>query len=209
MRFTDLDAVTVDGYGTLLELADPAAALVEALAGAGLTHSREEAAAAFLAEARYYRPRSHLGRDAGSLAALRLECVAVFLDALGADLPATEFVDAFVGALVFRPVDGAVETLERLSARARLAVVANWDTSLHEHLDRLGLDRYFDAVITSAEAGVAKPDPEIFRLALRRLDVEAARALHVGDEPVDEQGALAAGMRFLPAPLADAFAELE
>jgi len=44
--------------------------------------------------------------------------------------------------------------------------------------------------------------------ALERLDVEPARALHVGDEPIDEQGARAAGMRFLPAPLAEAFAEL-
>jgi len=208
MPFADLDAVTVDGYGTLLELPDPAGALVEALAAAGVARSREDVAAAFAAEARYYRPRSHLGRDAESLAALRRECVAVFLTELGADLDADTFVEAFVGSLVFAPVPGAVETLERLAARTRLAVVANWDSSLHEHLGRLGLDRYFDAVVTSAEAGAAKPDPEIFLAALRQLDVEPGRALHVGDEPIDEEGARAAGMRFLPAPLAAAFADL-
>ncbi len=208
MPFADLDAVTVDGYGTLLELPDPAGALVEALAAAGVARSREDVAAAFAAEARYYRPRSHLGRDAESLAALRRECVAVFLTELGADLDADTFVEAFVGSLVFAPVPGAVETLERLATRTRLAVVANWDSSLHEHLGRLGLDRYFDAVVTSAEAGAAKPDPEIFLAALRQLDVEPGRALHVGDEPIDEEGARAAGMRFLPAPLAAAFADL-
>ena len=208
MPLADLDAVTVDGYGTLRELPDPAGALVEALAAAGVARSREDVAAAFAAEARYYRPRSHLGRDAESLAALRRECVAVFLTELGADLDADTFVEAFVGSLVFAPVPGAVETLERLAARTRLAVVANWDSSLHEHLGRLGLDRYFDAVVTSAEAGAAKPDPEIFLAALRQLDVEPGRALHVGDEPIDEEGARAAGMRFLPAPLAAAFADL-
>jgi putative hydrolase of the HAD superfamily len=208
MQFADLDAVTVDGYGTLLELPDPAGALVDALADAGVTRSREDVAAAVAAEARDYRPRSHLGRDPDTLAALRLECVDVFLRELGAELEPRTFVDAFVGSLVFSPVPGAVETLERLAARMRLAVVANWDSSLHEHLDRLGLDRYFDAVVTSAEAGAAKPDPHIFLTALRRLDVEPGRALHVGDEPVDEEGALAAGMRFVPAPLATAFADL-
>ena len=101
MPFADLDAVTVDGYGTLLELPDPAGALVEALAAAGVARSREDVAAAFAAEARYYRPRSHLGRDAESLAALRRECVAVFLTELGADLDADTFVEAFVGSLVF------------------------------------------------------------------------------------------------------------
>jgi putative hydrolase of the HAD superfamily len=208
MPFADLDAVTVDGYGTLLELADPARSLVDALATAGVTRSREDVAAAFAAEARYYRRRSHLGRDPESLAALRRECVAVFLTEVGAELEPESFVEAFIGSLVFSPVAGAVETLDRLASRTRLAVVANWDSSLHEHLERLGLDRYFDAVVTSAEAGAAKPDPAIFIAALERLDVEPARALHVGDEPIDEQGASAAGMRFRPAPLAEAFADL-
>src|SRR5919204_4047060 len=107
MPFADLDAVTVDGYGTLLELADPAAALVDALAASGVTRSREEVAAAFVAEARYYRARSHLGRDVESLTALRRECVSVFLEELGADLSPGPFVDAFIGSLVFTPVPGA------------------------------------------------------------------------------------------------------
>jgi len=188
MPFADLDAVTVDGYGTLLELADPAGALVDALAAAGVTRSREDVAAAFGAEARYYRPRAHLGRDATSLASLRRECVGVFLAELEAELEPDAFVDAFIGSLVFSPVPGAVETLDRLATRTQLAVVANWDSSLHEHLARLGLDRYFDAVVTSAEAGVAKPHPRIFRTALDRLGVEPTRALHVGDEPIDEIG---------------------
>jgi HAD superfamily hydrolase (TIGR01549 family) len=61
-------------------------------------------------------------------------------------------------------------------------------------------------VVTSAEAGVAKPDARIFLEALARLRVAPERALHVGDHAEsDEQGARAAGMQFTFAPLADAF----
>jgi putative hydrolase of the HAD superfamily len=97
--------------------------------------------------------------------------------------------------------------LEELRGRGLdLAVVSNWDVGLAEHVKRIGAGHLFSAVVTSAEAGAAKPDPAAFRLALDRLRVEPARALHVGDEDEDEQGAAAAGVRFAPAPLETAFA---
>ena len=83
--------------------------------------------------------------------------------------------------------------------------MANWDCALPSHLGALHLDQLFATVVTSAEAGVPKPDPAPFRLALDRLSVKPSRALHVGDEPADKAGALAVGMRFVPAPLAHAF----
>ncbi len=206
MRFADLDAVTVDGYGTLLELDAPARRLQAALASRRVERTADEVAAAFAAEAAYYRARAHVASDEASLAELQLECARVFLAQLGDPLPADEFVGDFVGALVFRPVRGAVETLERLRDRGLgLAVVANWDSALPTHLAELGLDRFFATVVTSAAVGAPKPDPAIFRTALERLGVAASRSLHVGDEPVDEEGARAAGMRFRPAPLARAF----
>ncbi len=206
MRFAELDAVTLDAYGTLATLVDPTAALARALGERGLERGPEEIAAAFRAEVAYYVPRSARGRDEASLAELRRECAGVFLEALGADLPAAEFAPAFVGALQLDLLPGVVETLARLRARGlELAVVADWDCSLPEHLAALGLDAVFSAVVTSAEAGVAKPDPAIFRLGLERLGVAPERALHVGDRPEDEQGGRAAGMRFAGAPLATAF----
>ncbi len=175
MRFADLDAVTVDGYGTLLELEDPVSPLAEALETHGIRRSLPEVAEAFAEEAAYYRPRSHLARDPASLERLRHECVAVFLDALHAPLDPGDFVDAFMGAIVFRPADGAVEALGVLQARElKLAVVSNWDCSLPERLETLGLLGLFDAVVTSAEAGVPKPDPAPFRLALERLGTAPA-----------------------------------
>jgi putative hydrolase of the HAD superfamily len=105
-------------------------------------------------------------------------------------------------ALVFRPADSAVEALRVLrNEKLRLAVVSNWDCSLPERLGQLGLLDWFDAVVSSAEAGVPKPEPAPFLLALERLETAPERTLHVGDELADEQGARAVGMQFAPAPL--------
>jgi putative hydrolase of the HAD superfamily len=206
MRFADLDAVTVDGYGTLLHLDDPVPPLGSALAAHGVERDADAVRNAFAREVADYKPRAHTGRDAASLAALRRECVAVFLGRLGSSVPPEVFVDDFINALVFAPAPGAAQALELLRRRGlMLAVVANWDCALPEHLETAGLDGYFDTVVTSARAGAAKPDPAIFRLALDELGTDPGRALHVGDEPIDEEGARAAGLAFAAAPLATAF----
>jgi putative hydrolase of the HAD superfamily len=206
MRFAELDAVTVDGYGTLLHLTDPVPALRRTLAARGVERTGAAIGKAFRAEVGYYRPHALEGRDPASLAALRRDCVEVFLGALGDPLEPAEFVDEFMAALVFEPVPGAAETVAGLRARGlHLGVVANWDCALPEHLAATGLAGCFETVVTSARAGAAKPDPAIFELALQELGVPPERALHVGDEPLDEEGARAAGLRFAPAPLRTAF----
>jgi putative hydrolase of the HAD superfamily len=209
LRAADLDAVTIDAFGTLVRLRDPVAALLHALRARGVERTPEQVAAAFAEEGDYYRARTHEGADEASLALLRRDCASVFLRALDADLDPAEFARPYVAALEFEPMPGALEAvseLERLGLR--LAVVANWDVALHEYLGLLGLAGYFETVVTSAEARVPKPDPRIFRLALERLGVAPDRALHIGDSPADEEGARAAGMAFAPAPLADLPARL-
>ena len=198
-----IDLVTVDAFGTLVELVDPYDRLGDALAARGVERDRDSVAAAFAAEAAYYLPRSHEGFDAPSLARLRRDCAGVFLAELGAELDPGEFAPAYVEALEFRPMAGAKPALERLrSAGLALACVGNWDISLEEHLVALGLAGYFGTVVTSAEAGAPKPDPAPFRLALERIGVDASRALHTGDSEADREGAAAAGVAFEPAPLA-------
>jgi putative hydrolase of the HAD superfamily len=206
MRFAELDAVTVDGFGTLVRLVDPVPALDRALRGLGVERDAGVVRDAFAAEVDYYRPEAVRGCDPESLAALRLECTRVFLEAAGAEVEPRAFVGSFMGSIAFEPMPGALEAVSDLRARGlELAVVSNWDIGLAEHLERIGAASLFSAIVTSAEAGAAKPDPAVFRLALERLGVEAGRALHVGDEPADETGAAAAGMRFAHAPLATAF----
>ena len=199
----DLDAVTVDAMGTAVELSDPVPRLQDALARHGEQHDPNPVRDAFAEEVAYYLPRAHEGRDEASLAALRVACAGVFLDALGAKLDAGEFARDFAGALRFRALDGAERSLIRLRAAGfALACVSNWDLSLAAYLEDAGLAHHFDTIVSSAEAGAPKPDQAVFRLALGRLGVEPERALHVGDGGGDRQGAAAAGLAFEPTPLA-------
>jgi putative hydrolase of the HAD superfamily len=202
-HFADLDAVTLDAYGTLVTLADPVAALREALSGRGVELDETAVRTAFRTEAAHYRRRSHEGRDAESLERLRVECAGVFLEAAGAELEPGEFSPAFQAALRFEPLPGALEAVRQLGRRGlATAVVSNWDVSLHEALPALGLR--LDEIVTSAEAGSRKPDPAVLRLALERLGVAPKRALHVGDTDEDEALAAAAGTRFAWVPLVGA-----
>ena len=70
-------------------------------------------------------------------------------------------------------------------------------------LRRLGLERFFSALLISEAEGVRKPDRRIFERALQRLGVSADQAWFVGDHPVaDVAGAHAAGLtavwRYVP-----------
>jgi putative hydrolase of the HAD superfamily len=93
--------------------------------------------------------------------------------------------------------DDVVPALEQLrSAGLRLCVISNFDARLYRLLEGLGLDRYFDSVTISSEAGYAKPAPEIFKFALARSGIGADQAIHVGDAPhLDVAGANAAGIK--------------
>jgi len=185
-----LDAVTLDAFGTLLELRDPIGNLERLLPG----FDRSSIEGAFEREAEFYAAHSLEARDAASLTKLREACAAVFNAALGSSLKPSEYTDA----LEFAWIDGAVDAVRKLRARGlAVAVVSNWDISLHDHAAELDAP-----VFTSAEAGARKPDPAVFALALQRLGVSARRALHVGDTDDDRDGARAAGMQFAPAPLA-------
>ena len=205
----NVEAVTIDAYGTLVTLRDPVPALRAALAARGVELREGVVRAAFAAEVAFYVERSHEGRDEATLALLRRECAAVFLEAAGTELDPDEFAPAFLGALTFEKVPGAAGACRALSARGlRLAVVSNWDVGLHDHLQALGLDALVTTVVTSAEAGAPKPAPAVFKLALARLGATPERTVHVGDAEADAEGARAAGLRFEPAPLADAAARI-
>jgi FMN phosphatase YigB (HAD superfamily) len=205
MNVAQIDAVTIDAHGTLLELADPVPTLVEALAARGVERSPDVVLAGFEAEVAYYVPRVGEGQDEAGLSRLRRDCAGVFLEAVEANLDADEFMPAYVGAMQFERIEGSIEALQRLrSLGLVLAVVANWDLSLRERLEEAGLAPFFSVVVHAAR----KPAPDGLLQALGQLGVSPARALHIGDEDTDEAAARAAGMGFERAPLADAVARL-
>ena len=88
------------------------------------------------------------------------------------------------------------QSLATLAPKFQLAVVSNFDRRLHTILEQLQIAPFFERVFISSELGADKPDPEIYRRALQRIGVEAADAMHVGDDPErDWEGAARAGLR--------------
>jgi putative hydrolase of the HAD superfamily len=189
-------AVLLDALGTIVELERPWPHLVDELAARGVVVREEDARAAMLAEMAYYRAHHDEASTWPALRDLRRRCAAVIEEHLRTALPLDDVEDALLGAVRFRPYPEVSDALARLRAGgARLAVVSNWDVSLHDVLERTGLRPLVDAVVISAELGAAKPDPAIFRAALERLGAAAGDAVHVGDSVEhDVAGARAAGI---------------
>lgn len=196
MALDGLSLVSFDALGTLVGLHDPVAGLRDALAARGAHVDDAAARAAMRAEIAYYRAHHDEAVDLDALGNLRRRCAAVVRDALPpTGLDDDAILAALLEAVRFEVLPGAVEALRAVRALGiASAVVSNWDVSLHAVLAQTGLAPLVDRVVTSAEAGVAKPDPAIFAPVLAGVD--PAVALHVGDSVEhDVGGALAAGMR--------------
>jgi putative hydrolase of the HAD superfamily len=97
---------------------------------------------------------------------------------------------------MFTLYDDVVPCLERLRAEGkRMAVISNWDYSLHRCLRMFHLEHYFEVRLASLEEGVEKPDSRLFELALEQLGATPAETAHVGDDPLDDvEGARRAGL---------------
>lgn len=80
----------------------------------------------------------------------------------------------------------------------RLGIISNFDSRVYDVMNNLEIHEYFDSFIISSEAGHAKPDPDIYHLALRKLGAEPTECIHVGDNlQNDFHGPRALGIRAL------------
>jgi 2-haloalkanoic acid dehalogenase type II len=192
-------AVLLDALGTLIRMEPPASRLrAELRRRAGVDVSEERAAEAFAAEIRYYVAHHVEGSDPAALDELRDRCAEQLRGALGIaglDLPTAR--EAMLGALRFHAFPDAGPALGQLRARGlRLVVASNWDSSLPQVLERVGLAELLDGVVSSAMVGAIKPAPELFRAALELARHDPEAAVHVGDSPEnDVAGARGAGIR--------------
>jgi HAD superfamily hydrolase (TIGR01509 family) len=86
--------------------------------------------------------------------------------------------------------------LRRLRAAGYLlGLISNTEDNLRPVLARTGLDAYFDSLVLSSEVGSEKPEPAIFREALREMAVAPERAIFVGDfYSIDVAGARGVGI---------------
>jgi len=92
------------------------------------------------------------------------------------------------------------EVLRVLSRRYKLGVITNTLVSRERHvrmaLKRIGLERYFDVILTSVDVGCDKPNEKIFLKALEKLRVRPEEAVMVGNRiSTDILGANKVGMK--------------
>jgi putative hydrolase of the HAD superfamily len=196
-----MQAVLLDGLGTLLELQPPSPLLESQLRDLHIEITPEQARRAFGAEIAYYVEHHLEGFDCESLAALRTRCAGVLHTALpaavGDAISGAQLLAVMLDCLRFTVYSDVVSTLGRLRERGRaLIIVSNWDISLHQVLRVTGLSELLDGAVTSAEVGQPKPGPAIFEQALDLAGVTARQAMHVGDSLAnDVHGALAMGIK--------------
>jgi len=113
------------------------------------------------------------------------------LSAATATLYRNQYLDAR------RATAGAAALLEAVRRHAPVGIVSNnMLQEQREKLEHCGLAAHVDVLVVSEEAGVSKPDPAIFRIALDALSVRPEDAVMVGDSwSADVVGARAAGIR--------------
>jgi len=87
------------------------------------------------------------------------------------------------------------QVLARLHKNYRLGIVSNFYGNLDSVFKSINMDPFFEILADSTRLGVEKPDPRIFRYALREMELKPEQCLMVGDSiSRDMAGARAAGM---------------
>ena len=174
VTFADVDALTFDCYGTLVDWeAGIARGLGVMLASQGITADVEELLERFAGhetalEAGPYRRYREILAEAGRR--------------IGRDYgvePSDDAVEAFGASVGEWPAfPDCAAALARLAERFRLGVITNCDGDLFAQSNRrLGVT--FEWIITAEQAGSYKPNPRNFELAFERIDVPRERIVHV------------------------------
>ena len=100
-----------------------------------------------------------------------------------------------------RPMEGALELLERLHGKFRLALASSsYRDAIDGVLAGLGIASYFETVVSGLDVSQVKPAPDIFLLAARRLGVKPGECLVFEDAEKGIIAAHRAGMRCVAVP---------
>jgi pyrophosphatase PpaX len=127
----------------------------------------------------------------------RFDCV---LFDLGNTLIAQENPGTPYESLAVQVLPGVQELLDQLHGKVKMGIVSNTKTitaaDIQAKLATVGLDKYFQSIIATAEFGTHKPDPAPITAAIEQLQSTADRTLYVGDIETDKQAAESAGAHF-------------
>lgn len=94
-------------------------------------------------------------------------------------------------------MEGAYTVLETLKTRGfKLGIITNGtERTQMGKIERLDFHAYIETIIISETAGVKKPDPKIFKMALSELNLLPEETYFVGDHPTNDiAGAEAIGL---------------
>jgi putative hydrolase of the HAD superfamily len=145
-----------------------------------------------LLETLYRTPTWHeIERGRGDLRAWRAEAHRLLEERAGGPLPRLH--DAWVAGRDL--IRANIALARRLRPTYRTAILSNADRSLRGRLRELGIYDLFDTVVSSAEEGVAKPEPEIYRRAAQRIGLPVEACVFVDDSDTNVRAAEALGMR--------------
>lgn len=87
--------------------------------------------------------------------------------------------------------------IRELRPRFKTAIVTNRTDTMPAILSEFELKEYFDMVVTAWDVERPKPSPEGLLKVLNHFRLSPCEALYVGDTPVDEAAASAAGVLFI------------
>jgi len=111
------------------------------------------------------------------------------------------FFEDYIKSFELRPC--VRELLKKASTNFKLGLISNFTYApvIYVGLRRLAINRFFNAVLVSADVGWRKPNRRIFEEALRRLGVRPEETVYVGDSPLEDiKGGKAVGMKTVFVP---------
>jgi putative hydrolase of the HAD superfamily len=93
-------------------------------------------------------------------------------------------------------MEHAREVIRHAKRKYKVGLITNGRSFIQfGKIDQLGIRNEFDLIIVSEEAGVKKPDPAIFELAIQQLNLRPDQCIFIGDHPEkDIEGAAKVGM---------------
>jgi putative hydrolase of the HAD superfamily len=130
-------------------------------------------------------------RGRGDLLAWRAQAHQLLEERAGRQLPRLH--DAWLAARHL--IRANILLARRLRPAYRTAILSNADESLRDRLRQLGIHDLFDAVVSSAEEGVAKPEAEIYWRAAERIGLPPGSCIFVDDADANVRAAEALGMK--------------
>ena len=94
-------------------------------------------------------------------------------------------------------IPGSLSLIKFLKRNYRLSIITNgFEDIQHKKINNSGLKNYFDQVITADKVGFKKPNPEIFKKALKKNNLDSSSCLMIGDTfEADILGALKINMK--------------